>query len=167
MWLLYQHWLTSVCQALWLGISNKSFNPHKKTKAGIIITAINPIIKMRKPGLKKESDLLQSVSIQACVCLCARAHTHTHINDGIVQQLQTPKEAPWLQDISLPSVSIQGSNTLPPRAPVSPSSQANKEALPLHTPSLGWSVLLWRELVLGWHAALTESQPLHAPGCGW
>ena len=77
-----------------------------------------------------------------CVRVRTRAHTHTHINDGIVQQLQTPKEAPWLQDISLPSVSIQGSNTLPPRAPVSPSSQAKKEALPLHTPSLGWSVLL-------------------------
>ena len=77
-----------MCQALWLGISNKSFNPHKKTKAGIIITAINPIIKMRKPGLKKESDLLQSVSIQACVCLCARTHTRAHTHTFVIEPVE-------------------------------------------------------------------------------
>ena len=38
----------------------------------------------------------------------ARARAHTHINDGIIQQRQTQKEAPWLQDVSLPSVSVQG-----------------------------------------------------------
>ena len=75
------------------------------------------------------------------MCVCAHAHTHTHINDGIVQQPQTPKEATWLQEVSLPSVSVRGSNTLPAGALVSPCSQANKKALPLRRPSLGWSAL--------------------------
>ena len=61
------------------GIPHKRFNPHEK-KAGTII--IIPIVKMRKSGLKKESDLLGPLNIHThthpCACTCVHTHTHTH-----------------------------------------------------------------------------------------